>query len=586
MRFKKNNSKSIRRLLNAAAIALFSGVAAALPAASAEKMYFDYGYLNRAISTASLEAFVEEGTVNSELAPYLNRMSVFSHQELQQFLNTPLSASTTGVLGQFSNPFVLSQWLQAPTGDLVLDTLGALVQTQGRQNGRQAMRGALVAAAADPGGLSVMNVIRFYPTEAVRLNLPNILALAQSISANRKATERLVGMAIEQSKVAAGLDPSIDYSALPVLSDMAQFEVIKQTLTLQDRSRASRASPGSASRQQHRTYAADLYLPSSLHAPSKSLSPQSIPVMVISHGYGDSRHLTDTVTLARQLAASGFAVAVLEHVGSNRDYRANLSQGLTQESFEAMTFINRPLDIKFLLDTLEQKNSTEFQGRLQLERVGVIGHSLGGYSALAAAGATIDIERLQSQCDPTTELTPTKVNMALLIQCRALELSASPETSQQLADGRLKDERVALVIALAPLTNLFGSQGMSQIDVPVVIMGGARDVMSPIVLEQMHAFRWLQTPHKYFYLAENTAHTPEMSRFILNLSQPETDIINRFDQSERDLFKLTVSLAIAHGKVHLLDDASYQPYLTSAYVNAVSPELTRLHLLRTMPPEF
>ncbi len=109
---------------------------------------------------------------------------------------------------------------------------------------------------------------------------------------------------------------------------------------------------------------------------------------------------------------------MLEHIGSNRDYRRNLSLGLTHESFEAVSFINRPLDITFLLDTLEQKNSAEFQARLQLDRVCVIGRSLGGYTALAAAGATVDIERLQSQCDPEAEFTPDTVNMALLIQCR------------------------------------------------------------------------------------------------------------------------------------------------------------------------
>ncbi len=92
-----------------------------------------------------------------------------------------------------------------------------------------------------------MNVVRFYPTEAVRLNLSKILDLSRSISANERATEQLVTMAIEQSEAAALQDSSIDYRALPVLSDIAQFEVIKQPLILDDRSR-------------DRTYAADLYL--------------------------------------------------------------------------------------------------------------------------------------------------------------------------------------------------------------------------------------------------------------------------------------------------------------------------------------
>ncbi len=569
MRFN-NSSSFIQRLLQVGSTALFSTVAAAMPAFSAERIYFDYGYLSRSVPVASLEALVEKGTVDDELAPYIDKMSAFSHQELQQFLATPLSTTATSTLGQFSDPFVLSQWLQAPTGKLILETLGTIVQTQGRQSGHQALRGALVLAAADPAGLSVMNVIRFYPSEAVRLNLPKIIALTRSIRENRQVTAQLVSEAIAQSEAAAVLKSSIDYDNLPVLFDKTQSAAVKQTLILEDSSR-------------DRTYSADLYLPNRWQVLSEKGSAQPIPVMVISHGYGDSRHLSDTVELSQHLAANGFAVAVLEHVGSNRDYRENLSGGLTRESFEAMAFVNRPLDITFLLDTLEQKNSAEFQGRLQLERVGVVGHSLGGYTALAAAGATVDIERLRSQCDPTTELTPSRVNMALLIQCRALELAAVPKTIQQLTDGSLKDERVALVIALAPLTNLFGAQGMSRIDAPVVIMGGARDMMSPIVLEQMHAFRWLETAHKYFYLAENTAHTPEMSRFILNFTRPQSDAVSQFDQSERALFKLTVDLAIAQGKVHLLEDKSYQPYLTSAYVSSASPEFTRLHLLRSLP---
>lgn len=106
-----NNSKCLRRLSNAVATALFSSMAVMLPADSAENVYFDYGYLGLAISTASLETFVEDGTVNDELAPYLGEITASSRQELQQFLGTPLSELDTSAFGKLSNPFVLSQWL-------------------------------------------------------------------------------------------------------------------------------------------------------------------------------------------------------------------------------------------------------------------------------------------------------------------------------------------------------------------------------------------------------------------------------------------------------------------------------------------
>lgn len=580
MCFTDNSPKFVRRLLEAAATALTSSMVITLPVISAEKIYFDYGYLGRAISTSSLEAFVENGTVDGELAPYLSSMSDSDRQGLQQLLSTPLLTSDTNAFGKLSHPFVVSQWLQSPIGDLMLAKLGTLIQTQGRHNGHQAIRAAIVSAAASPNGLSVLSAIRLYPTEGIRINLSGVLSLFRSIGTVEQATEQLMNTAVQQSEAAAELEPSIDYSSLPVLSDVAQFRVTKQSIVLKDKSRIDLQSS-----QENRTFVTDLYLPDGLHTQSDSDSTEPVPVMVISHGYGDNRHLPDTVSLARSLAANGFAVAVPEHVGSNRDYRSNLSRGLSQESFTASAFVDRPLDITFLLDTLEQKNSRQFQGRLQLDRVGVIGRSLGGYTALAVAGATIDLERLQSQCAPETELTPDTIHVGLLLQCRLLELENSPQAIQQLVNGSLKDKRIALVVASAPLTNLFGPHGISQIDVPVVITGGTHDIVSPIVLEQMRAFQWLQTAQKYFYLAENTAHTPEMSSFILNLVHPQSDIVDRFDQAERELFKLTVSLAIAHGKVHLLDDESYQPYLTSAYVKTVSPDPTRLHLLRDIPAE-
>ncbi|MEL6555028.1 MAG: dienelactone hydrolase, partial [Cyanobacteria bacterium J06621_11] len=80
---------------------------------------------------------------------------------------------------------------------------------------------------------------------------------------------------------------------------------------------------------------------------------------------------------ARKLASNGFVVAIPEHVDSNKSYQGDLSRGLNHDSFDVMEFINRPLDIRFLLDTLEQLNDAEFQGRLQLESVGLMGHSFG-----------------------------------------------------------------------------------------------------------------------------------------------------------------------------------------------------------------
>ncbi|MEM0980381.1 MAG: alpha/beta hydrolase, partial [Cyanobacteria bacterium P01_H01_bin.58] len=486
----------------------------------------------------------------------------------QTLLSTPITALGPEVPEEIGDPFSLSQWLYTPIGDIALTSMGLLIGTEARQNGQLALRSAMILATADSAGLSLINLIRFYPTGSIRIDLPQVLALAEAIDTNIVTTAYLVDVTIQRSAAAAAAEPPLDYSALSVLAETPQFEITQRSLTLGDS-------------QRDRHYPVDLYLPEDINEVEGP-----IPVMVFSHGYGDSRKNPETISMAQALAGQGFLVAIPEHIGSNAAFQADLAIGLNHESFELMEFINRPLDIRFLLDTLEQQNITEFQGRLQLEQIGIVGESFGGYTALMTAGATIDVDRLERQCDLEAEFETDTVNLALLIQCRVLELMAFPEVMRQLTDGSLADDRVGLVIGLAPLTNLFGENGMKPIQIPVVIGGGDYDVATPIALEQLTAFQWLTTPQKYFYLAQNRSHTSALTRIILDQVYPKENISENFDEAEEWLFSLTDSLIIAHGKVHLLGDESYRPYLTSAYVEVNSVEPNRIHLLRSLPEDF
>lgn len=547
-----------------AAINLPATIATALPARSADTIFLDYGFLGRSIPVASLERYAQEGYVDDSLAPYLCDLSPEEKQTLERVLNTRLSDLSSDVPEVLSDPFMLSQWLYSPIGDISLTALGLFVQTRGRQNGHQAIRAAAVLAVASPEGLSLMNVIRFYPTEGIRLDFSQILAFVKALENNIETTEQLISEISQQSEAISATEPSLDYEALSVLADTPQVRVEVRSLTLNDRER-------------DRTYPVDLYLPNDVHTISGSL-----PVMVFSHGYGDTRTHPDTVAAAHSIAANGFAVAVPEHVGSNQAFQTDFIKGFSHESFEVMEFINRPKDIHFLLDTLEQQNDGDFQGRLQLDRVGITGHSFGGYTALALAGATINLDLLKEQCDPEARFTPDTVNISLLIQCRVLELAESPSVLQQFTDGSLADERVGFVFALAPMSNLFSNQSISEIQIPIAIAGGSYDVATPVVQEQLAIFQKLTTDSKYFYLVENLSHTPELTRTILDLVHPDSDLSEGFKATEDWLFDVVVTVLIAHAKTHLLEDDAYLPYLTSAYVESVSVEPTKVHLIRAM----
>jgi predicted dienelactone hydrolase len=77
--------------------------------------------------------------------------------------------------------------------------------------------------------------------------------------------------------------------------------------------------------------------------------------------------------VASHLASHGFAVALPDHIGSNGDYRAALFAGLTHDYFAASDFLNRPLDVTFLLDELARTNVSQYAGKLNLEQVAIAG---------------------------------------------------------------------------------------------------------------------------------------------------------------------------------------------------------------------
>jgi predicted dienelactone hydrolase len=127
------------------------------------------------------------------------------------------------------------------------------------------------------------------------------------------------------------------------------------------------------------------------------------PVVIISHELSSSPE--DFAKRAEHLASYGYVVALLQHF-------QDLLEGYTGKIFYLDELLNRPLDISQTLDELERRNITEFGGKLNLENVGVVGHSFGVYTVLALGGATIDFKGLKKDCN----IELGKLNTALLLQ--------------------------------------------------------------------------------------------------------------------------------------------------------------------------
>ena len=132
----------------------------------------------------------------------------------------------------------------------------------------------------------------------------------------------------------------------------------------------------------------DRDVPVRIYYPATNTVP--CPVIVFSHGLGGSRDGYEY--LGRHWASHGYVSVHPTHLGSDTSV---LRQGrpclaMQKAAADLQNAIDRPRDISFVIDRLTVMNQGDetFRGRLALDRIGVAGHSFGGYTTLASAGQT------------------------------------------------------------------------------------------------------------------------------------------------------------------------------------------------------
>jgi len=155
----------------------------------------------------------------------------------------------------------------------------------------------------------------------------------------------------------------------------------------------------------------DRDVPVKIYSPRTGSGP--FPVILFSHGLGGSRDGYEY--LGEYWASHGYVSVHLQHLGSDdavwRDAGLLIAKRAMQKSAtNPQNAINRPLDVSFAIDELERLNrdASPWRHRLDLDRIGVAGHSFGAFTALASAG-----QRFQPGVAKDSSLADPRIKAAI-----------------------------------------------------------------------------------------------------------------------------------------------------------------------------
>ncbi len=526
----------------------------ALPGWSAEEIILTYGFFERTVSLAELTDFAEGRGLSPALRSYARMLNLSSRDlaRIQTLLRERVRLDSP--TEQVNEALVIGQFLYTPQGEALLTVVGDVVQIPPRLSGFHAVRAALILAAASEQGLTALSFLEAFPVSALRLDVARGLAIAEvvgrTLNQARLGANLVYGLAAQAAEAES---PELVPLAQSALAQAPRYEVTQENIQLPDRLEE-----------------ATLFFP----APSAShpTLPQRVPVVVISHGLGDTR--ASFAELGRFLASRGFVVAALDHPGSNSRQIQALLSGLSTRVVEDEEFIQRPEAVSALLDylTVYASQNTQWRDRLALDRVGVLGHSFGGYTALALAGAPFPSPALEQQCGPQV----IYVNPSLLLQCQATNLPAF---------FNRRDPRVQAIFLINPVGSaLFSAQGYGVVTVPTLMLAGVADTVAPALPEQIRPFTWLQEDlDRYLVLMNNGTHfsiLPEIPEGS-TASIPVPPLLLGPAPAQARRYVETLSLGFF--KVHLAGDDRYRAVLTARYLETLAiPPLAPLSLLRNL----
>ena len=207
-----------------------------------------------------------------------------------------------------------------------------------------------------------------------------------------------------------------------------------------------------------------------------------LPLIILSHGTGGNRD--GLAWLATALAERGALVVAANHPGS--------SNGAS--SVEVLQVWRQPQQVKAMITQLQ---ASEWGPRIAPDKIAMIGFSIGGYTALALAGARVEMEKLVPFC---------AANDTGACRYIAKTLPKLDAAHFRQANADQFDPRIKAVVAISPgLGESVIPASIVALKTPTLLLTAGNDEQLPVVLQARPLARLLPS-HSAYYEIKGAGH--------------------------------------------------------------------------------
>jgi predicted dienelactone hydrolase len=241
------------------------------------------------------------------------------------------------------------------------------------------------------------------------------------------------------------------------------------------------------------------------------------PLIVSSNGMGATHYWTAYVY--EHLASHGFVVMALDHPGNTFRDQNEVSSEETWKAFIEAAFdsmVMRPMDISQTIDYAETLAGSDgaMAGVIDMEHIGVIGYSFGGYTALAAAGGQLDFSGMPALCESGMPASMITNLICMLhaedlpdLEARLLEVAGVEAEPGQMWPS-FADARIDAIVPLAPGGGsvIISDEGYAGIVTPMLIVRAGGDELAVPAYNADRAWAFSNSPLKAMLTLEYAGH--------------------------------------------------------------------------------